>query len=295
MGGSSSKTTQLNESITNIANEAIISASSSASGIMSNTQIVDLSGTNTRMSVLQDASIDISLLQDATVNSSMQAEIINKIIAEVSSQKSDFPQITSSKTDTEITNIVENNVSSSLSMSSDSKLVLEIGLLQKVISRTGSVNTDIDVTQLGSAVGKVVNNMSGSIITDLVAGTELEGKSSEVTTFFGADLVDSVGNAASNVIDSVADMFGLDASTVLMIIVLAFIGLMGAWLTTRSGDKRGEMDMRMQMMQMQMQRPPQMQMQHPPQMQGMVAPGMPYASSQYMQAPVVQPYMERSF
>ena len=94
----------------------VAKSSATGSGSIVADQNIVFSGTTKGANILQDAKISLSIMQKTDVNMSMQTDIINNILAEVSKSKSDFPQISASKSDTEITNIVKNNVSSSLSM-----------------------------------------------------------------------------------------------------------------------------------------------------------------------------------
>lgn len=226
MGGSSSKVSQLNKSITDVTTEVVTKTSSSGSGSINAEQNLTFSGKVSNTKILQDAKLKLSILQDSTMNAKMQSEITNKIMAEVSKQKTDFPQITSSKSDTEITNIIENNVSSSFSQESIANISLEIKLKQNINFDKTALVDGVDIQQLGSAVGELINTMSGQIVSDLVSGTDLETKSTETTAFFGATLIDSLGGAVGGVITSIGDIFGLDTSTVIMICVLSLIGVL---------------------------------------------------------------------
>jgi hypothetical protein len=230
MGDSSSKVSQLNKSITNMTTKIVAKASSSASGSIDATQNLNFAGKVTNTRILQDAKLKLTVLQNAEMNASMQADITSSILAEVSKKKSDFPQISASKSDTEITNIVENNVSNSFSQESIASISLEIKMSQNInFEKTAEVD-GLDVQQLGSAVGELINKMSADIVSELVAGTELASSSEEETTFFAADLVDSVGGAVSGIIGSIGNIFGIDTSTVIMICVLGLIGVLMAYV-----------------------------------------------------------------
>jgi hypothetical protein len=223
MGGSSSKVTQLNKSITDVTSEVVAKTSTAASGSITQKQVVNLSGSGSGITLLQNARLSLKALAQSDVNASMQAEIINKIISEVKQKSTDFPQISASKSDTEITNIVENNVSSSFSQSSIATLKLAIDNYQEVKMASGTDYDDVLVEQSADGMGELINNMSGSIVNQLVAGTELEAKSEEVSTNFIADGIGAAGDAVAGVVDSVAGVFGMDTST---IVVIAFCFLL---------------------------------------------------------------------
>jgi hypothetical protein len=245
-GSSSSKVTVLNESIAKVANSVVVEMASTAHGITEQKDFIKIGGgarvTGTKF--IQDASIDITSIQDATVNADMQTEIINKILAEVAKSKSDFPTLGNSKSDTDITNIVKNEVSTTFDLSPTSDLSLMIKQEREIEiagDRYGDAIVDgADFSQLASSIGEAVNTMSSNIVTKLFAGTDIIAKSDEKTTNFLSDIVDSVGGAVGNVIKSIGDIFGLSPMTVivmgLVMIVLAFFG----YMASGAGDDFGE-------------------------------------------------------
>jgi hypothetical protein len=240
MGGSSSKVKQLNHSITNVTTEIVARTSTVASGSIKSTQNLVFSGTASNVEILQSSAVDLDILQKSDINADMQTEIVNSILNEVSKIKTDFPQIPKSKSDTEITNIIENNVSNTFSQESLAELRMGVEQDQNVMFTSGSMSENIKIAQTADAVGKLINSMSGNIIVDLAAGTELENQAKEETKFFVSDAIDSTGGviesagqAASGVIEAVGDVFGLDISTMIMIVAVVFIG----YLATRSRGK----------------------------------------------------------
>jgi hypothetical protein len=232
MGGSNSKVTQLNESITNVTSAVVAKTSTTANGSIIQNQTISFSGSGNNISILQDAKISLKVLAQADVNSSMQSEIVSAIIAEVSQKKNDFPDISSSKSDTEITNIVRNNVESSFSQESIASLSLAIENSQEVSFAEGSEYSDLLVSQSAQGMGELINNMSGSIVQQLVAGTDLAADTEQTRTSTLADVTDSVGTAAAGVIGAVGDILGIDTSTML-VIAFSFLLLFIYFVMTR--------------------------------------------------------------
>lgn len=224
MGGSESKTTQLNKAITNVTTDVVAESSTSASGSITANQNLVFAGTGKNFNILQDAKISLDVLQKSDVNASMKADILTKIMAEVDKEKSGLPEITSNKSDTEITNIVKNNINSSFSQKSLANLALSIKLDQSISFLKGSAYEDMKVSQTAEGVGKLINDMSGSIIQQMTAGTDLSSKTKEVTKNPISDIVTSVTDGISKVVKSVGDIFGFSPQMVALFFAVVIVG-----------------------------------------------------------------------
>ncbi len=224
MGTSSSKVDQLNKSITNVTTEVVATASASAAGSVISTQNLVFAGTGSNIDILQDSKIRLDVLQNSDVNAGIQAEILSKIIAEVNKTKSGLPEISSSKSDTEIRNIIENNIASTFNQESLAQLSLSIEMSQEIAFLKGSAYDQVRIAQTAEGVGKLINDMSGSITSQLVANTDIDSKATEVTENPVAGVVVAVGAAISNITTSVGAVFGLDPTTILFLIVVVIAG-----------------------------------------------------------------------
>lgn len=235
MGGSESKTTQLNKAITNVTTEVVAKSSSAASGSIIATQDLVFAGTGENIDILQNAKISLDVLQKSDVNAAMQADILTKIMAEINKEKSGLPEITKSKSNSEITNIVENNISSSFSQESLAELSLSIELDQSIAFLKGSAYENVKVAQTAEGVGKLINDMSGAIISEMTAGTDLESKTTEVTKNPIADVVTSVTDGIANIAGTIGDIFGFSSQMVALFFAVVIVGY---FLASKQIDKQ---------------------------------------------------------
>lgn len=241
MGGSESKVKQLNEAITTVSSEVIAKASATVSSSVIQKQKLTAVGKGSvvrNVQMLQDAKISLSIMQDASVNASMQADMVSEILAEVSKAKTDFPQISNSKSDTEITNIIRNNVSNTMNIDAIMDISQTINQSQEVAAVSGGLVETVKMAQTADLVAEAVNTMSGDIISDIGISNKATGKSTETTTFFGADLVNSIGDAVSNVAKSVGDIFGFSPQMVMLFVVVVIVGYV---LANKQLDKTGSL------------------------------------------------------
>jgi len=226
MGGSESKTKILNEAITDVTMKSVVKHTTSAAGSIDAVQKNVFRGDSRNINILQTANIDISVISDTAVNESMQTDILTKIMAEIEKEKSGLPEITSSKSDSEIRNIVRNNISSTFEKDKMDSLLLNIELDQEIIFLEGSKYSHMGLTQEAAAVGELTSTMSAKIVNELVAGTDLEGKSKEVTKNAISDIVTSVTDGISKVVNSVGDIFGFSPEMIGLFLVVVVVGYM---------------------------------------------------------------------
>ena len=227
-GGSSTSIKQLNELITKVSNDVASKVSSDGAGSIVQKQVNVFRGTGSNIVIKQKGSIDINVISSAEVNYSMQAEIVNKLVSEITKKDTNFPEITSKKTKTDIRNIIKNNVSSSLSMESLSTLNLSINSDNANIFEKGSEYDGVYLEQSASAVGDLINTMSSSIVEELSGGTSLASSQGQDTTDFIGNTVESVGTATNNILSGVGDLFGLDITTIILLVVIVIAGAYGA-------------------------------------------------------------------
>jgi hypothetical protein len=166
------------------------------------------------------------MMQDARVNANIQADLVTKLLSEVTKAKTDFPQITATKTNTEIVNTIRNNVSNTMNIESIQALALSINNSAEVNAVSGGLVDTVKVAQSASAIGKAINNMSGQILSELGVTNDSAGRSEDKTTSFIADIVGSVSNGVSNIVNSVSDAFGVTPKMVILFVIIVVVGYM---------------------------------------------------------------------
>ena len=217
MGGSSSKVTQLTEIVQKTVSNVLISISSRGQAVYDGTQdvtIINNTGEVSNLTMEQVALINLEVIQDASVNAEMQQKMVNELMNQVKQKQSDFPQITKTKTDTEIRNIIHNEVEANFRL--ESLAALQMNLTQKqnlLISGNSGNVTQIMLSQKVDAIGKLVNTMSTNLATKLTSDTTSNSSTDQTKTFFGSDLLDSAFNGLNGLISSP------------IIILLVFVGL----------------------------------------------------------------------
>jgi hypothetical protein len=231
MGGSESKTSQLNKAITDVTTEVVAKMSSNASGSIVSKQEIVFAGTGSNIDILQQSRINLNVLQKSNVNASMQAEIMSKIMAVLNKERAGMPEITRVKSDTQIASIVENNVSNSFSQESLSNISISIEMDQSISFLKGSAYEAVKLEQTAEGVGKLINNMAGSIVQELTSGTDLESKSTEISKNPIADIVTSVGDGMSKFVNSVGAQFGFSQEMIWLFILVVILGFLGTYFT----------------------------------------------------------------
>ena len=219
-GATETKTDILTKSITNISNASITKASMSAAGAINQTQEVTFGGRAKGIGISQNAKVSLSAIKKTDVNTSMRADMIDKIKTELEKTKSDFPQITASKTSSSIQNIIEKNVSTTFSSESLESLSMTINNNQKVTFLKGSDSEDIKVDQTAEMIGKMSVDMSTKIVNELTAGTTIDTKAKVTTTNFLTDIVSSVGKNVNDIVGTIGKQFGFSQEMVFLFIVI---------------------------------------------------------------------------
>jgi hypothetical protein len=230
MGGKNTK--QLNESISTAANEAIIENATTSTGSVFANQRLVISGKVSNSSFIQEAKINLSVLKNSTVLNNTNNEMKDKILTSLKEERSNFPEI--GKSSTEMETIVEKHVKTTFTQKNINNLQLTVEANQDIEITPDSVIEGSTFKQSAEGIAKMVDEMSSKIVNELVTDTELESTMDTKTKFFAAELVDSVGNAATNIIGSVADLFGLDISTIL---IIAFVLLIVLYIYITSDDE----------------------------------------------------------
>ena len=230
MGDSNSKTSQLNQSITDISTNVIIDAGTSSSGSVSNTQAM-LGMGDTKISnvtLLQQANVSLSTLSKKSVNTKLQSDLVTKITAEVNKTTNGLPSLEKSKAQTDIKNIVKTNVSNTFSTKSLDAMNLQIEQKQTVTGMDSSVIDQIKMSQNASVVGKLTSELASNIISDISSKTDLASKTVEVEENPVSSVIKSVGDSLSGVLETVGSFTGFDTSTIIFFIILvAVAGFLG--------------------------------------------------------------------
>jgi hypothetical protein len=230
MGDSNSKTSQLNQSITDISTNVIIEAGTSSSGSVSNTQAM-LGMGDTKISnvtLLQQANVSLSTLSKKSVNTKLQSDLVTKITAEVNKTTNGLPSLEKSKAQTDIKNIVKTNVSNTFSTKSLDAMNLQIEQKQTVTGMDSSVIDQIKMSQNASVVGKLTSELASNIISDISSTTDLASKTVEVEENPVSSVIKSVGDSLSGVLETVGSFTGFDTSTIIFFIILvAVAGFLG--------------------------------------------------------------------
>lgn len=230
MGSSSSSAKQLTEIINKKTTDILVKVSTKGSSTYYGEQTVNITGNSGNIygiTTEQLGSIDITAIQDSTINADLQQQLINGITSSIEQKKSDFPSLSINSSSSNIENIVRNEVATNFSISAIATLDFDIRTAQTVNIKdnTGNIGAIFTSSKV-SAIGKVVNTMSSSIIDKLSSEVKVDSKSSQAETFFGADLINSLGDSLKNLINSPGGII------VIIIGVLVFVfymqGGMGA-------------------------------------------------------------------
>jgi len=246
MGGGQSKAQILNETINNIATNVVVENASQTSSVIEQVQKFRIRGvqssTISDVRLLQKAEVSVKSIQDAVANTNLQGKLIADIASAIEKKKSDFDL--SGKSESEIKNIVKYNVNSSFSTKTLSKLELNIKQKQDVAITDVDESDirDIVFEQQSKGIGEHINKMSNSIVNELSVGTKLESITKEETKPLLVGAIDAVGNAFTNVIGGVGDIFGLDDTTVIMIGLILIISIIVAIMPTQDIYQQDQQD-----------------------------------------------------
>ena len=249
MGAKNSKINQLQETITNVAMDVVIATSSSASGSIDAGQDVYIAGNVKDVDITQNASIQLEVLQDTQLNASMQAELINKIMAAISENSSGLPEIQESNSESDIHTIVENNIKSNFSVSAVTDMLLEINMSQDVMFAPTAFAERIRISQAGEAMGSIVNSLGADIVNELLADSDLSADSDKKDGTLISGAIDSVSAGVTGAIGAgvdgiraIGDIFGFSDGMIVLffaIVILGFIISMKKLKTSRDSGLPG--------------------------------------------------------
>lgn len=258
MGASESKSivNVLNETITNITSETVMKHTAESAGSIDQELNLTFSGTGSGIDISQSSTINLSLMKDAAINSTMQSEMINKISDKLNTMKRTIPVLavsSSTKNDTQVKNIVENNVTSTFNHDDINQMNLGIFQTANIEFTEGSNYTDVMVDQMSAAVGEMIINMSSTIITELAAGTEFESQLAETTEAIGG-LKDTIGGIGgllggvfgdgsadeTNEINANQDPNTQSSISSFMFFIIVALVIMGGMMLLFGGKKRSQ-------------------------------------------------------
>ena len=225
MGGSESKTSQLNESINEISSDIIIKLGSSTSGTIKQVQSVVASGDAkiSNVTLFQEAKISLKTLTNSSVNAQLQTSLITQITAEANKITSGMPEITKNKSKTDIKNIVTNRVKTNFSVTNLNSLSASIDQEQSVVGLNSSLIDTIKLSQSANAIGELTTNMSSGIVSDITANTSLASKTVDEQKNPISSIIDSAGNALSGILNTIGSFTGFDDTTILLFIIIVAV------------------------------------------------------------------------
>ena len=225
MGGSESKTSQLNESINEISSDIIIKLGSSTSGTIKQVQSVVASGDAkiSNVTLFQEAKISLKTLTNSSVNAQLQTSLITQITAEANKITSGMPEITKNKSKTDIKNIVTNRVKTNFSVTNLNSLSASIDQEQSVVGLNSSLIDTIKLSQSANAIGELTTNMSSGIVSDITANTSLASKTVDEQKNPISSIIDSAGNAISGILNTIGSFTGFDDTTILLFIIIVAV------------------------------------------------------------------------
>lgn len=218
--GSTQSVSVLNQDISNASMSVMTDVSSSASANVSNVMTLDFSGgTFKDNTVSQTSKIDITSVVNASVDGSLQDKITAKVQDAINQHTSDFPQLTATKSATDIKNIVQQNVNTTFSTSSLNSVMANI---HQNMAITVSGDADVEgntIDQSTQAALKLSNTLASNISTDLGISSDNSTTVKQDNTFWGSDLINSIGN-----------LFGdLLSGPIIVIILIVLILVGGIW------------------------------------------------------------------
>jgi len=231
MGGAESKVTQLNKKITNITTSVMMENSTDCPINVVQTQEIIATGNAriTNVSMDQSAKINISCIAKQDVNMKLQAQmkqqIGNYLKNDVTAQTFGY-----SKSASDITNIVETNVSDHFSQKNLASM--ETALQQKQVLQAHDESTikDVNMRQYASIIGKLVNDNTTGISREIREDTAISNKALAKTT----SALDSTMTGVNNILGtmftwstgSIIMGIGCSCCCCLMAIVPAFITML---------------------------------------------------------------------
>lgn len=227
MGNSSSKHTQLTEILSNVMMSTMASQSTSASSGSSNTIDISIVGSDNVQfkdnAIKQLNSVDMSVLSQAATNASLQQQMTNNLVSEVTQQLSNFPQIGNTNTDIDIQNIIKNNVSVAFSSSSMASIDSTTTNTTKILigASTGVDFSGNKMEQQNEAIMRLINTTANTIANELLQDTSSTVKSDQSTQSVVADIGDALVGVTGNVTDMVSSVFS--GSMMLIMLIAVFV------------------------------------------------------------------------
>jgi hypothetical protein len=238
MGGSESKVQQLTEIINKTALEATMSVGSKMSNVgvqLQNFIIEDVEGISVRdIQMAQKLSIDASTLTNGNVNANLQSSLLTNIMNEVNKVKNGFPEITASKSDTDIKNIIKNEISAKFSVQAMSEMSNSLQQTQtfKIARSKGVDVSKVRMTQEAKGVYKQINTLATDIASKLTGEATVVNKTTEKQENPISSIIDSTGG----LIGKIGDIFGLDTSTVMIGGIVLIVAIIAGVFMMGSGD-----------------------------------------------------------
>jgi hypothetical protein len=171
------------------------------------------------------ASLDLSVLQSSSTNSQLQANLVTEILNHISKVKSDFPEISKTKSDQEVKTIVTTEISTLFSMESLSQISMDVRQDQTLnVINNEDTKIKLKLQLEAKGVAKLINESSNSIATQLLSSTKSSSDTSSTQTNFLTDISNSVFNGVGGLVNSLSDFFSLSPWTLLTIIIIITIG-----------------------------------------------------------------------
>ncbi len=229
MGGAQSSVDILTEIISNVTMNIAIETSTKSSGsIVQKSSILAKGSTVSGVDIKQDSSINLTAISEFNVNAAMQAKMVAAIMNEIDMKKTDMPQITANNDDTKIRQIVSSNVAVAFSQKALNEMAISINQDSAIVSLRDAglpgLIENVRVTQAATAVGNQANKMATSIVNEVLSSTDTKNTLKVETTSGLGAIIDSIGNAASGLINSLSDMLSLSPMMVMFLICVVVAG-----------------------------------------------------------------------
>ncbi len=224
MGGSSSKSSIVNETINNTVTEVLTeNISRQSSEIIQNAEIIigNVSGSKiSGVSISQMAKIDMSMMLDEETNLDVQNKMIAALEAKAVQSQTTFPSLTATKSESEVKNLITNNVRNTFSKKNVTEQ-LSISR-QNAKIKIGDVSdgaeiSNITINQEAETVAKMVGKMSNSITSSLITESTSKADVTQEQKNPVSEVVDSVGNIITGIFDS-------GSMIIIAIVVIAGLG-----------------------------------------------------------------------
>lgn len=218
--GSTNSTQVLNESISNATMSVLTQVSSASSASSANTMTLKFDHSNVAGNTFrQSSSISMSSILSASTDNSLQAKIASAVLNDLTQHNSDFPQLTATNNSVNVRNIVQQNVNSSFSTSSimsataqlSNTLVVE-GNYSNIFGNTVDQSTQVAMT--------LSNSMAAKISEDLGLSSTASTKAKQDNTFFGSDIIASVGTALGGAFSGLASLGSAFQYVIMFILII---------------------------------------------------------------------------